>query len=281
MSLEIKRLDQILESTFGQAFIAHVMRLNAWEIISGQMEVEEIAHRATTFDGKNIGGQIFALYSDFIREYAFGYTHDWTQLSAQLDEAKFALAGVLSKISPELLELGFASGFDRTKQFVVVSDEHSESDHLKFEPRWKSNAGAWWTHPNTQPSFQGNSTDLGNFAFDDAIVYPAELSKIAALGAPNVYQIQGEEDWLSLVSRFPVQASVKHLENWTTSTSKFDGPIWIPDWRRVAESYQGVYLSPAGYLGVSYSRLTLNDDRVTFLSGWSPGSTFWLPAVST
>lgn len=279
MSLESKRLDQIVESTFGQAFLAQILGLNAWEIISGQTQVEEISYRATAFDGKNIDGRIFSIYSDFIREYAFGYTHDWTQLAAQLDSAKCELAGVLSKISTQLIELGFASAFDPAKQFVVLSDGYSQSDSLKFEPRWKSNAGAWWTHPNTQPSFQGSSMDLTNFAFDDAIVYPAEMSEMSPLDSPTVYQIHGKEDWVSLVGRFPVEASIEHLKNWKTSPSQLDAPIWLPDWRKVAESYQGVYLSPAAYLGASYSRLTLGDDRVTFLGGWSPGSTFWLPAV--
>lgn len=280
MSPEIKRLEQILESAFGRAFLAHILDLNAWEIISGQASVSEISARAKNFDVPTMRGKLFSSYADFIREYPFGYTHDWTQLTAHLDEAKSDLAGVLSKITPELISLGFAAGFDQTNQYAVLSDQYSKSDRVEIQPIWKSNSDAWWTHPNTQPSFQGPSADLANFAFDDAMIYQREMLKIPLAGLPTVYEIQRVQDWVALVLRFPAEAKLEHQGNWTTSVLLPEDPIWIPDWREVAESYHGVYLSPAAYLGISYSHLKLPDDRVTFLSGWSPGSTFWLPQRS-
>ena len=277
MSLEIKRLQQILESAFGRAFLAHILGLNAWEIISGQTSVSEISARAKNFDVPTMRGKLFSSYADFIREYPFGYTHDWTQLTAQLDEAKSDLAQVLTRIAPELLALGFAAVFDKTKQYAVLSDKCSPSDQAEFQTIWKSNAGAWWTHPNTLPSFQGHAADLDNFAIDDAMIYPTQMAQLVLNGAPDVFEIHSALEWVSLVLRFPDRVKVEHLENWTTSVPWREGQIWIPNWREVAGSYQGVYLSPAAYLGISYSPLKLPDGRVTFLSGWSPGATFWFP----
>lgn len=280
MSLEIKRLEQILGSNFGLAFLAHITGLNAWEIISGQTKASEVSTRAKTIDVQRIEGSIFSRYADFIREYPFGYTHDWIQLSTLLNEAKSDLAVVLSKITPELISLGFAAGFDQTNQYAVISDQYSKSDRAEIQPIWKSNSDAWWTHPNTQPSFQGSSVDVAKFAIDDAMVYPSAMSKMALAGSPQVYEILDIHDWLALVLRFPVEAKLEHLENWPSSVLRPEDPIWIPDWREVAEGYQGVYLSPAAYLGLSYAPLELPDGRVTFLSGWSPGATFWLPQRS-
>lgn len=275
MSREVEKLGQILDSTFGLGFLAHTVGLTAWEILSGQTTASEISARATKFCVSDLRQPVFELYADFIREYPFGYTHDWIRLAEELSAALPELTHVLSEITPELVERGFASGFDHSRQFSVLSDAVSEA--RGFQTIWKSNADAWWTNPNTVPSFQGRSAILSEFAIDDAMVSPTVMTRLSVGEWEPVFGIESVKDWLWLVDQYPVEAEVLHLGKWRPSMTSPVESVWIPDWRRVAEEYAGVYLSPAAYLGASYTFIRLPDGRATFLSGWSPGATYWLP----
>lgn len=277
MSRAVDKLAQILESTFGLAFLAQLLGQTAWESINQLESQSSISIKARAFNMSELEQPLFDIYSDFIREYPFGYTHDWIRLAAELKESKCDLAQVLNEIRSQLLVREFASSFDHTKQFAVFSDAYFKGENFRFETIWKSNTDAWWTHPNTVPSFQGNSPALAEFAFDDALISPTSMMKVSMEVAPKVYELHSAVDWVSLVQQFPAEASVLHLDQWQFSFEKPVESVWIPDWRRVAERYDGVYLSPSAYLGASYNLLSLSDGRVTFLSGWSPGATYWLP----
>jgi hypothetical protein len=278
MSAEAKRLDQILESTFGLAFLAHLLDLQPHPILIGAVSVGDISRRAQKFRLHDLKRPVFESFAEFLRDYPFGLTHDWIRLSEELQSSKADLELVLSRIAPELLDLGFTSGFEGNNQFAVESDAYSQTE--RYETLWKPNAGAWWTHPNTLPTFQGLSGVLKNFAIDDAMVSPTSMTKFSVVSS-HVFEIHGVQQWLELVGEFALEAEILHLENWMFSYDSPRTSIWIPDWRKVAKSYGGVYLSPAAYLGASYAFLELPDGRITFLSGWSPGSTFWLPQVAS
>jgi hypothetical protein len=274
MSGEVEKLGQILDSTFGLAFLSHILGLDAWEILSGQTAASEISTRATKFRASDLRRPVFELYSDFIREYPFGYTHNWLRLAEELSAASSELTHVLSELTPELLKHGFAADFDHSRQFTVAD---GLSEPQVFQTNWRSNADAWWTSPNTVPSFHGCSADLSDFAIDDAVVSPRAMKTFAVDESQSVFSIGSVEDWRWLVQKHPVKAKVLHLENWQLDIDLPVTSVWIPDWNEVAEEYAGVYLSPAAYLGASYSLIYLPDGRDTFLSGWSPGATYWLP----
>lgn len=275
MSRPVDKLGQILESTFGLAFLANLLGLDAYPLLVGNVSVGEISRKAETFRLSDLKRPLFEVFAEFIVDYPFGLTHDWIRLAEELRSAKPELQLVLSEIAPVLLDIGFTSGFEVNNQFAVKSDAYSKNE--KFETNWKSNSGAWWTNPNTLPTFQASSGDLKFFAIDDAMISPTAMAKLDVVVSSPVFEIHGVQDWLELVGRFPLEAEILHLENWLFSYDSPRSSIWIPDWRNVAKTYGGVYLSPAAYLGASYAFLELPDGRITFLSGWSPGSTFWLP----
>jgi hypothetical protein len=275
MSREVEKLGQILDSTFGLAFLAHIVGSNAWSILNSRESPRSISFKAKAFRASDLQQPLFQTYADFVREYPFGYTHDWIRLAGELSAALPELTHVLSEITPELVERGFASGFDHSRQFSVLSDAVSEA--RGFQTIWKSNADAWWTNPNTVPSFQGRSANLSEFAIDDAMVSPTVMKSLSVGEWEPVFGIESVKDWLWLVDQYPVEAEVLHLDKWRPSRTPPVESVWIPDWRSVAEEYAGVYLSPAAYLGASYTFLRLPDGRATFLSGWSPGATYWLP----
>ncbi|MFM6966235.1 MAG: hypothetical protein ACKOWI_02515 [Rhodoluna sp.] len=278
MGPEAEQLSQILESTFGRAFLAHLTGLDPNDFLMCGMDPREIATRAKSFNRDQLKASPFEIFAEFIRDYPWGLPHAWIRLATELEEAKHQLEAVLLDLSLELSELGFTAEFDHTNQFAVKADAYSEQ--TSFDNRWNSNAGAWWTHPNSLLSFQGRSADLGSFAFDDALILPTSMTRFSISEKPRIYEIHSERDWTSLVETHATEARVLHLDNWRFSMDKGIDAIWIPDWREVSENYDGVYLAPAAYLGVSYRFMSLPDGRVTFLSGWSPGSTFWLPRNS-
>jgi hypothetical protein len=277
MSADTKRLEQILESTFGLAFLAHLTGLQPFEILVGSRSASEISSRGRSFKSEKQEFSILETFAEFIRDYPFGLAHDWIRLGEELSEARQDLAKALTEITEQLLRFGFVSGFDASKQYGVQSDAYSGVNSNQFETLWKPNFDAWWTHPNTLPSFQANAKSLSCFAFDDAIIQPTAMTKFATPNMANVYEIHGAQDWLSLVERFPIEAKILHLDNWRVSEDRDLESVWLPDWSKVAGEFEAVYLSPAAYLGISYSFIELEDGRVTFLSGWSPGATFWLP----
>ena len=277
MSADTKRLEQILESTFGLAFLAHLTGIEPFEILTGSLNASEISRRASDFKFDSHESSLFGAFAEFIRDYPFGFAHDWIRLGKELTEARQDLARVLTEITDQLLRLGFVADFNPSKQYRVQSDAYSQSKNSDFETFWKPNADAWWTQPNTLPSFQANSEHLSGFAFDDAIIQPTLMAKLEVPTAAKIYEIHDARDWFSLVDRFATQAKILHLDNWIFSEDPALESSWIPDWQKVAGEFDGVYLSPAAYLGVSYSFIELEDGRATFLSGWSPGATFWLP----
>ena len=277
MSAEAKRLEQILESTFGLAFLAHLTGIEPFEILAGSRNVSEISRRASDFKFDSHESSLFGAFAEFIRDYPFGFAHDWIRLGKELREARQDLARVLSEITDELLGLGFVAKFDASKQYAVQSDSYSHAKNSDFVTLWKPNLDAWWSHPNTLPSFQANSESLSGFAFDDAIIQPTLMAKLEVPTAAKIYEIHDAQSWLSLVDRFPTEAKILHLDNWRFSEDPDLESVWIPDWQRVADEFDGVYLTPAAYLGVSYSFIEMEDGREAFLSGWSPGATFWLP----
>ena len=277
MSAATKRLEQILESTFGLAFLAHLTGGEPFEILTGSRNFSEISNRARVFKHDTNDSSILEKFAEFIRDYPFGLAHEWIRLGKELTEARQDLAKVLTEIADELLGFGFVAGFDASKQYSVQSDAYSQAKNSDFQTLWKPNADAWWTHPNTLPSFQANSEHLSGFAFDDAVIQPTSMVKLEVPILAKVYEIHNAEDWMSLVERFETEAKILHLDNWRFSEDPVLESVWIPDWQRVADEFDGVYLSPAAYLGVSYSFIELEDGRATFLSGWSPGATFWFP----
>jgi hypothetical protein len=279
MSSNVEKLDQILDSTFGLAFLAHLLDLQPHPILIGAVSAGDISSRAEKFLLSDLQRPLFVIFADFLREYPFGFTHDWIRLAEELRSAKIELESVLAKIAQELISCGFISGFEGGNQFAVQSDAYSQTEN--YDTRWKPTAGSWWTHPNTLPTFQAVSGDLKNFAIDDAMVSPTSMTKFSVVASSQVFEIDSVQQWLKLVEGFPLEVDVLHLENWLFSNDVPRTSIWIPDWRKVAKMYSGVYLSPAAYLGASYTFLDLPDGRVTFLSGWSPGATFWLPIVDS
>lgn len=67
---------------------------------------------------------------------------------------------------------------------------------------------------------------------------------------------------------------------WERATGRW-GRWVIPDWPRVADSYDGVHLTAAGYLSAAGTAIDVDTDIASVIAGWSPDETYWLTDTVT
>ena len=96
----------------------------------------------------------------------------------------------------------------------------------------------------------------------------------------RVYEIHGPADWTALVDRFvshrTTLCQAPDLERqWRTGDI-----IWSVDWREMAQQYDGVHLSVAGWLTASSRVLPVPGRGNTVLEGWPMEGTLWFRLVS-
>ena len=108
----------------------------------------------------------------------------------------------------------------------------------------------------------------------DAVIWPLTTTR-----TPRVWEIDRPEAWIRLVSRYPLDVTNARRHDWYKTTGRV-GSWRIPDWRAVAEEWDAVHLSVAGYLTTATRALPLGDgDSATVLAGFSPDQTWWLTDV--
>ena len=113
----------------------------------------------------------------------------------------------------------------------------------------------------------------------------------------RVFEIHRPNDWKRLVAAYPDDVSGRHsgwelpgrnqhrsevsevLSASAGKAARFDVRVVMPDWKRVAEDWDGVHLSWAGMLTCEGHVLDvpdLGDDVVTMLRFWVTERTLWL-----
>jgi hypothetical protein len=109
----------------------------------------------------------------------------------------------------------------------------------------------------------------------------------------RVHEIHRPDDWASLVARFPHRAPAhggwelpgpnQHAAELGAllavpgqRAARTGVAVTMPDWAAVAEAYDGVHLSWAGFLTAEGCVVDLPDGSVTMLRYWASERTFWL-----
>lgn len=114
----------------------------------------------------------------------------------------------------------------------------------------------------------------------------------------RIAEINRPEDWAGLCRRYPLDVTAQHRSDWFETTGR-KGRWVIPDWSQVAEEFDGVHVSLAGYLRIagavvdvgegdlvddspSLPTLGNTDERTaSLMAGWDPDTTYWLNDVIT
>lgn len=141
-------------------------------------------------------------------------------------------------------------------------------------------SGAWWSSP-THTLLQttralGDRGPVGlrlvedSFGWEHATAVPVTVPDDA-----RVFEVDGPDAWAELCRRFPLEVTASRRHDWYRATG-VDGAWVIPDWSRVAETYDGVHVSVAGHLTTAGRAVPVDDARTTVLAGWDPDQTSWL-----
>lgn len=97
----------------------------------------------------------------------------------------------------------------------------------------------------------------------------------------RVYEIHSPRDWVALVDRYvshrPDAALNLHVERaWPAQRVK---AVLTVDWRAMAQDYDGVHMSVAGWLTAMSHVLEVPDKGYTVCEGWPSESTMWFRPV--
>lgn len=141
-------------------------------------------------------------------------------------------------------------------------------------------SGHWWSTP--PPELTGTTRSLGErgpvglWLVEDG----AGWDRAAAIPVPVpddavVLEIDEPAAWADLCRRFPLEVTASRRHDWYRVTG-VDGAWVIPDWSRVAEAYDGVHVTVAGYLATAGRAVPVDDGCATVLAGWGPDETCWL-----
>lgn len=103
----------------------------------------------------------------------------------------------------------------------------------------------------------------------------------------RILEITATDDWAALCRDFPLEVTWSHRGDWYRTTgrdSREAGPWLIPDWSAVAQRWDAVHLTVAGYLNAATRCIavpgtymaTAGKDAASVVAGWGPDVTYWL-----
>jgi hypothetical protein len=135
----------------------------------------------------------------------------------------------------------------------------------------------------TQPRrFLDTSTEVGElpgtwlfYGADGLSPPPLAVWSLRASPEARVYEIHRPADWVALVDRYPKDTTEYYSAAWRRNWRFPDGLIVTPDWRSVAEEWDGVHLSMAGLLTATSQTLAVRP-AWTMCEGWETEETAWL-----
>ncbi|MGW5268652.1 hypothetical protein ACWEQ4_08450 [Rhodococcus sp. NPDC003994] len=137
--------------------------------------------------------------------------------------------------------------------------------------------GEWWSTPPTLCSSRllADGTPAGLwFVEDDSGPTRAVSRRVAVAEGARVFEVDGPQAWAQLCRLFPLDATAQKRHDWYRTTGRA-GRWVIPDWPRVAEVYDGVHLTAAGYLSAATTAIPVDDDGASVIAGWAPDETYW------
>ena len=187
-----------------------------------------------------------------------------------------ALAGGarLADLAHEVAEHPAASWwqgtFDRTRQILVLDGQASPASG-------PASVISWEDYAQRPFGWRLTSTRHGDLSCVDAVISrgvgdwpsPGEQRRFSALidASVRVFEVNSPADWHDLCVAHP------RIDKWRDSPS--EGTL-VPDWRSVAQHWDGVRLSFAGILTVPFVRFTSTAGTTKNWS-WDTEGTIWLP----
>jgi hypothetical protein len=161
-----------------------------------------------------------------------------------------------------------------------LRDHHAaEADPSLPDDPTSNFGGPWWSTPpptliSTTRSLSGIGV-VGLTLVEDGLgCSEAATWHLRPSPDARVYEIAGPQDWIELADSYPFDVTRTRRQVWFQATG-LRGPRAIPNWAAVADDYDAVHLTVAGYLGTA-GRVLEVTGASTVLGGWSPDQTCWL-----
>lgn len=146
-----------------------------------------------------------------------------------------------------------------------------------------SYSGEWWSTPALFRLPHTTRALPGLFAVHLALVEDglgweeARVSEVTAAAGIRIYEISGPEAWANLVASHSLDVTLSRRHDWRRTT-EHEGSWLIPDWAAVANDFDAIHLSVAGYLTTAGRAIPVGSSH-SVLAGWSPDETYWLTDV--
>lgn len=182
---------------------------------------------------------------------------------------------------------------DVTDRLVTWQDEEQQRDVRAGRERPEDPTapwgGEWWSVPvgaglpvTTRPVLTLGAVGLLWAEDGDCDYEEADLRRLVPRGDPAVFEVDCPAAWVALAERFPLDRTASRRHEWYRVSGR--DPAWfLPDWIAVAEAYDAVHLTVAGYLTTATKAWDVvvpgSDDAATLLGGWNPDETLWLTDV--
>lgn len=142
--------------------------------------------------------------------------------------------------------------------------------------------GTWWSRPPAAglPSTRAWPTTgqpVSLWGTEDVPGdEPVAVHRITVPGDLRILELTGADDWADLCREYPLEVTASRRHDWYRCTGR-DGRWLIPDWSQVAQRWDAVHLTFAGYLAAAsrYIRVpgTGVDDRrdaASVIADWGP-----------
>lgn len=152
----------------------------------------------------------------------------------------------------------------------------------RAEREWPSDPTAswsdeWWSTPpvrcSTRRLFDGTPAGVW-YVEDDMGWHRATGHRVTVPAGARVYEVDGVHAWAELCRRFAVEVTAQKRHDWYRTTGR-SGRWCVPDWVRLADHYDGVHLTVAGYLAAAGTAIAVDADRSSVIGGWNPDETYW------
>ncbi|MCA1005619.1 hypothetical protein LCL87_07815 [Rhodococcus hoagii] len=142
-------------------------------------------------------------------------------------------------------------------------------------------SGWWWSTPPTRSSTRplDDGTPTGLWFVEDSMGWKRAVARRVNVPAgAGVYEVDSADAWAELCRQFPVDVTAQKRHDWYRTTGR-SGPWVVPDWPRIAERYDGVHLTIAGYLAAAGTAIEVDTGTASVIAGWAPDETYWLTDV--
>ncbi|TGD13812.1 hypothetical protein [Brevibacterium sp. S111] len=168
---------------------------------------------------------------------------------------------------------------------------------------FKEVSGEWWSIPPfglwTSTDSWPKGTPIGvDLVEDDVGLERARACRLKIRTEASICEIHTPDDWADLCRRYPLDVTAQRRHVWFETTGR-KGRWVIPDWSQVAEEFDAVHVSLAGYLRTAGAIIDVGDASfiedtpsrpmagdtdertVSLMAGWNPDTTYWLGDVVT